>query len=333
MGRRSLKQKYANDYTGNLEQFTWPAGTLIFPCALTWLTGAIINRFTIPANERVAIPDKKSAKCGLMVSISTLTYSYAVLLTNYPVVQMFKSCNLISVLLVGLCCSQVRDKKLKMTTKKLVVGIIITFGIIIFKYFDPAVKQSESKTEIAGIALLVISFMADGFLPDFQAEIKSVEKPTPMEMLAEINKWVTIISLIYSCVLLEIWDICLFLVQHWRFSLDLFIYAMCGTVGQMFVYRMIKQFKQHFVPFVITTRKIFTVALSLIWYQHPTNAGQISGILLVFALVTYEFVSELVEEKRRENEAKPPVGAATDLSLEREVEEPKGGADEREMVS
>jgi drug/metabolite transporter (DMT)-like permease len=76
------------------------------------------------------------------------------------------------------------------------------------------------------------------------------------------------------------------------------IMGVLSTVGQMFVYRMIKQFKQHFPPFVITTRKIFTVAISIIYYNHETNFWQLIGLLLVFALVTYEFVSELVEEKQ-----------------------------------
>ena len=280
-----------------------------------------MNHFTISPEDRALIPNKKSLKCGMMVCISTLTYSYAIQLTSYPVVQMFKSCNLISVLLVGILCSQVRDKKLKLGTKKLAVGMLITISIITFKYFDPKNQDREVKAEVGGILLLIVSFMADGFLPDFQAEIKSVEKPQPMEMLVEVNKWVTILSLIYSFLLFEIGDICMFMLTHWRFTLHLFIYAICGTVGQMFVYRMIKQFKQHFVPFVITTRKIFTVGLSLIWYHHATNAGQVISIVMVFALVTYEFVSELMEEKRRENETSS--AQSVDISFQEREEFPR----------
>lgn len=70
--------------------------------------------------------------------------------------------------------------------------------------------------------------------------------------------------------------------------------SVLSSIGQMFVYRMIKQFKQHFVPFVITTRKIFTVGLSIIVYRHATNVWQLLGLLLVFGIVTYEFVSELM---------------------------------------
>lgn len=73
------------------------------------------------------------------------------------------------------------------------------------------------------------------------------------------------------------------------------IMGVLALVGQMFVYRMIKQFKQHFVPFVITTRKVFTVALSIFFYDHETNFMQILGILMVFGIVTFEFVTDLME--------------------------------------
>lgn len=62
-------------------------------------------------------------------------------------------------------------------------------------------------------------------------------------------------------------------------------------VGQIFVYRMIKQFKQHIVPFVVTTRKIITVGFSLLYFHHQSSLGQVVGIILVFCITTYEFLS------------------------------------------
>jgi UDP-galactose transporter B1 len=142
---------------------------------------------------------------------------------------------------------------------------------------------------------LLVSLLADGFLPDFQAEIKSVYKPQPMEMMASINKWVAIIAVIYSCALLEIWDIALFIFEHHFFVVHMLAMGVLSTFGQMFVYRMIKQFKQHFAPFVITTRKIFTVGLSIFYYHHETNGFQLAGLIMVFIIVTYEFVSEMIQ--------------------------------------
>lgn len=197
-----LKKKYLNDVTNEEDHFGWAAGFLIFPCGITWLLGSIINHFQIKKEDRVVIPAKNSAICGLTVAISTLTYVYAIYLTNFPVVMMFKSCNILSVILVGVMCSRVKDKKLKLGTKKIVVGVLVTLGIILFKLTDPnSFKEDGNKTELLGIVLLIASLLADGFLPDFQAEIKSVYKPQPMEMMTDINKWVTIISVLYSTML------------------------------------------------------------------------------------------------------------------------------------
>jgi hypothetical protein len=64
----------------------------------------------IAKEERVLIPAKKVIACAVTVIISTLTYTYAIYFTNYPIVMMFKSCNILSVILVGVLCSRVTDK-------------------------------------------------------------------------------------------------------------------------------------------------------------------------------------------------------------------------------
>ena len=78
-----------------------------------------------------------------------------------------------------------------------------------------------------------------------------------------------------------------FMLTHKWFFIHLTALGLLNCFGQFFVYRMIKEFKQHIVPFVITTRKIFTVAISILFYNHPTSFGQICGVLLVFSVVIY----------------------------------------------
>lgn len=106
-------------------------------------------------------------------------------------------------------------------------------------------------------------------------------------MMTAINKWVTIISLIFSLLLWEFIDICIYIISHHMFLVHMILMGVLALAGQMFVYRMIKQFKQHFVPFVITTRKIFTVGLSIVFYNHETNFMQVMGIITVFGIVAY----------------------------------------------
>jgi RsiW-degrading membrane proteinase PrsW (M82 family) len=119
-------------------------------------------------------------------------------LVSYPLIIMAKSCSLLSVILVGIFCSRVRSKELKLGPKKIVIAVLVTLGILMFKLFDPATQMDDSrKTELVGLVLLLVSLFADGFLPDFQAEMKEKHKPRPIEMLITLNLWCGICSLAY----------------------------------------------------------------------------------------------------------------------------------------
>ena len=86
---------------------------------------------------------------------------------------MVKSCSLLSVILVGVLCSRVKDKKLKLPPKKIIIAIIVSLGIILFRLFDPEINMKDDKSSaLLGYCFLFVSLIADGFLPDFQAEIK-----------------------------------------------------------------------------------------------------------------------------------------------------------------
>lgn len=58
-------------------------------------------------------------------------------MVSYPIVVMFKSCNILSVILVGVICSRVRSKSLKLGGKKIFGAIAVTTAMILFKVFDP----------------------------------------------------------------------------------------------------------------------------------------------------------------------------------------------------
>lgn len=146
--------------------------------AIIWILGLIYNRFTLPKESRKTLPVKNNLFCALTVFLSSITNNYAMILVSYPIVVMFKSCNILSVILVGVLCSRVTDKSLRLGNKKIIVAILVTIGIVMFKVFDPEAKGgADKKVEIVGLVFLLISLLADGFLPDFQAEIKERYNP------------------------------------------------------------------------------------------------------------------------------------------------------------
>lgn len=143
---------------------------VMFPTLITWIIGKLYNRTITP---KTIIPEKNSLICGAIIFVSTITYTWATAMTSFPVVMAFKSCNILSILLVAILCTRVRDHRLKLGPKKIIIGVIISVGVFFFSYFDPEQKGRTQESQILGIVLLFVSLLADGFLPDFQAEIKS----------------------------------------------------------------------------------------------------------------------------------------------------------------
>lgn len=116
-------------------------------------------------------------------------------------------------------------------------------------------------------------------------------------MMEQINKWVSIISLLSMIGSFTAVKAIIYTVYHPLFALHLFGMSLLSCAGQFFVYRMIKQFKQHIVPFVITTRKILTIFISIVYYHHKTTLIQMVGVIVVFLTVIYEFASELKKDE------------------------------------
>jgi hypothetical protein len=109
---------------------------------------------------------------------------------------MVKSCSLLSVILVGVFCSRVKDKKLKIGKNKIIIGILACLGIFMFNYFKRVeVDSVDQPIKLLSSLLLMGSLIGDGFLPDFQAEIKSEYKPSPIEMYYQINKFTFLVAL------------------------------------------------------------------------------------------------------------------------------------------
>ena len=137
-----------------------------------------------------------------------------------------------------------------------------------------------------GIALLALSLLADGFLPDWQAEIKNEYKPKPLEMLQSISKCVAFISLFWLIFIDRALLITLtFMKEHPLFMVHICSNVVINFIGQNFIYWMITEFKQHIVPFIISSRKLITVVLSIVFYHHEVSFLQLAGMSVVFVTV------------------------------------------------
>jgi hypothetical protein len=132
-----LKHKYKSSIDESEEYFDAPIAFTFFPQIACSIIGFIILKITHwkEENYRIEIPAKKSLACSAVINLNMWTYNKAVITASFPAVVMVKSCSLLSVILVGIFCSRVKDKELKLGKSKIWIGIVVTIGIILFNIF------------------------------------------------------------------------------------------------------------------------------------------------------------------------------------------------------
>ena len=81
---------------------------------------------------------------------------------------------------------------------------------------------------------------------------------------------------------------------------DILFAGALQVLGQVSIYYVVANFKQHIFPLISTARKVLTVLLSILIYKHPINIWQWISLLLVFGGLAYEVSEEIASKKKKE---------------------------------
>jgi UDP-galactose transporter B1 len=221
----------------------------------------------------------------------------SVLYLSYPVMVLAKSCKIIPTMLVG----QVVERRLY-SQSEWWAACLISAGIVLFqlsrndgksllsKNTTPGANADHSAT---GMILLTVSLTCDGILSAFQNIVKRVDDghhhrhhrrpPTAAETMLWINVY-AVLYLIPVSVLMGQWQGAVRLLRTTGpapFSTMLHLNA-AAAVGQIFIFLAIAWFTPVVTTLITTTRKFFTILLSVWIYGHPFSAAQWTSTLLVF---------------------------------------------------
>ena len=89
---------------------------------------------------------KSSMICAIVIFILSFSYISAIYYASFLIATLFKSCNLLSMVFVEECCSQVHEKGLNLEKNKIIVALLIIMGLMIFKSTSLEAEQGEAKT-------------------------------------------------------------------------------------------------------------------------------------------------------------------------------------------
>lgn len=102
-----------------------------------------------------------------------------------------------------------------------------------------------------------------------------------------VNLMTSIICFVSIIVKGDLIDSIMFCKSHPFAVIDVGLIGLLQVLGQISIYFIVLNFKQHIFPLVSTTRKVFTVLLSIFFFNHKMNIYQWIALVLVFGGMGY----------------------------------------------
>lgn len=143
---------------------------------------------------------------------------------------------------------------------------------------------------------MFISISGEALFTDSQAFCKISYKPTINHLMFTVNLMTAIICFVSIILKGDLVDSIMFCKSHPFAVIDVGLIGLLQVLGQISIYFIVLNFKQHIFPLVSTTRKVFTVLLSIFFFNHKMNGYQWVALVLVFGGMGYELVDELYSD-------------------------------------
>ncbi|KAK2733883.1 UDP-galactose transporter [Myotisia sp. PD_48] len=311
------------------ERFTFSVVLNTIQSFLAAITGILYLQLSTPrgATRPAIFPTRRIAIPLVLVSLSSSLaspFGYASLShLDYVTFILAKSCKLLPVMVLHLTIFRKRYPLYKYG-----VILLVTLGVATFTLHHPSSGKKRSNnnqgnSSMFGLFLLFINLLLDGLTNTTQDHIFSSPniygKFSGPQMMVAQNFISTIITSGYLLVIPQISSSILplvplpippsqtselssalgFLSRHPQATKDVLAFAMCGAIGQLFIFYTLANFSSLLLVTVTVTRKMLTMLLSVVWFGHRLSMGQWVGVGLVFGGIGAEGLVQKREKAKK----------------------------------
>eukprot|EP00522_Entomoneis_paludosa_P011051 CAMPEP_0172438990 /NCGR_PEP_ID=MMETSP1065-20121228/103_1 /TAXON_ID=265537 /ORGANISM="Amphiprora paludosa, Strain CCMP125" /LENGTH=392 /DNA_ID=CAMNT_0013187601 /DNA_START=134 /DNA_END=1312 /DNA_ORIENTATION=- len=146
-------------------------------------------------------------------------------------------------------------------------------------------KGGSSSSSTMGVVYIIASLLLDGVTAGFQKRLKTETakvgvKPKPYDFMFWTNLFMCLTAAVIAVGLGEVQTGMAFCTNNPEILSKIIKFAVCSAVGQSFIFYTIANFDPLVLSTVTTTRKIFSVLLSIFLKGHSLNPTGWSGIAL-----------------------------------------------------
>ncbi|KAH0832200.1 UDP-galactose transporter [Lanmaoa asiatica] len=247
-------------------------------------------------------------QCSSFIALAAPFGFAALSYITYPTMVLGKSCKLVPVMLMNFLLY-----RRKFAPHKYLVVAFVTAGISVFMFFgnERPSKATSNKTsdgaqsshlQLIGIAYLFVNLILDGAINSTQDEIFSRYKVSGQQMMFWINAFCTVLTTALGTLPLpyipvlhpssgtqsEFSSALEFIKSHPSVVVPLIQFSLTGALGQLFIFETLQHFGSLTLVTITLTRKMFTMILSVVVYNHELTIGQWLGATIVFAGISIE---------------------------------------------
>lgn len=132
-------------------------------------------------------------------------------------------------------------------------------------------------------------------------------KTSAWEIMLGMNLWGTIYNMIYMFG----WprgsgfEAVQFCKMHPEAAWDIFLYCLCGAVGQNFIFLTISRFGSLANTTITTTRKFVSIVVSSLLSGNPLSSKQWGCVVMVFSGLSYQIYLKWKKLQRLQKKRKP----------------------------
>lgn len=209
------------------------------------------------------------------------------------------------------------------TIQKYFLVFLIVGGVIAFSYKES--KNVAEKTDhFTGMALIAAALLMDGLMGALQDRMRSVSKPTSLNLMFFINAWSSVYLALLLIFTLEGVEFINFCIRHPEVMTDLGVVILFGSVAQFFISQMVAFFGSLPLSLTMTIRKLISVFLSVLIYGNVIIIRQwIAATVIFSALILDAIFQEKSRDARATNHLEnlqPQENADEEKQIEREQE-------------
>jgi len=267
------------------------------------ITSIVAYIYLLCKGEKVSIPRKGLISSYFLVALIQSVASQfgykSLKYINYPTMILGKSCKLVPVVVMNFLLY-----KKKYPWNKYVTVVLVTVGVSLFTLLQPAkANVAEKANSVFGIVLLLINLILDGTTNSTQDKIFSKYKITSSQMMLWMNVFSSIIMTVYLIAIhplgnYELVNAIGFVAERPEIIKHIILFGLCGAIGQVFIFYVLGNFGSIVLVTITVTRKMLSIVMSVVWYNHKLAFGQWVAVIIVFAGITLDTVVG-IEQKRK----------------------------------